>query len=239
MTSLSSPRRPVIVPPRPTVKALLLVGAFALLGIGVGIAIMVPILWRTRELGDLAWLLVLMVGFSAAAMYYALRIRLKWGWQEIGFRPPRVSLWHLLWEVPLAFIFFPILTMLFVSPFGGAPAGESQGMAEIEASASAPALILLLLCAVIIAPVLEEIFFRRLLIDVLGRWMPVGGAIICAAVLFGFVHAVPPVMVYTFLLGAACGLLYWRHGTLWAPIALHMFNNAMAMAATLSVLFLS
>ncbi|MBB4131831.1 MULTISPECIES: CPBP family intramembrane glutamic endopeptidase [unclassified Xanthomonas] len=100
----------------------------------------------------------------------------------------------------------------------------------------------LVLFAVVIAPAYEELLFRRVLFGRLlaaGRpWLGIG----LSSAIFALVHEVPGVsgngpaaiaqlwLIYGSM-GAAFAWLYWRTGTLWAPIAAHGINNATALAA--------
>ncbi|WP_372166739.1 lysostaphin resistance A-like protein [Xanthomonas axonopodis] len=100
----------------------------------------------------------------------------------------------------------------------------------------------LTLFAVVIAPAYEELLFRRVLF---GRLLAAGRAwlgIVLSGAIFALVHEVPGIsgngpaaiaqlwLVYGSM-GAAFAWLYWRTGTLWAPIAAHGINNATALAA--------
>ncbi len=80
--------------------------------------------------------------------------------------------------------------------------------------------------AVLLAPVLEEILFRGIMLDgLLKRYSP-AKAIIWSAVLFGIVHLNPAQSVGAFALGLPLGWLYYRTGSLLPCIALHFVNNA-------------
>ncbi|AAM34897.1 conserved hypothetical protein [Xanthomonas citri pv. citri str. 306] len=100
----------------------------------------------------------------------------------------------------------------------------------------------LTLFAVIIAPAYEELLFRRVLFGrLLAAARPWLGIVLSGAI-FALVHEVPGIsgngpaaiaqlwLVYGSM-GAAFAWLYWRTGTLWAPIAAHGINNATALAA--------
>ncbi|WP_126967901.1 CPBP family intramembrane glutamic endopeptidase [Xanthomonas arboricola] len=100
----------------------------------------------------------------------------------------------------------------------------------------------LVVFAVAIAPAYEELLFRRVLF---GRLLAAGRpwlGIVLSSAIFALVHEVPGVsgngpaaiaqlwLVYGGM-GAAFAWLYWRTGTLWAPIVAHGVNNATALAA--------
>lgn len=109
-----------------------------------------------------------------------------------------------------------------------------------QASANAP--VFLMVFAVVLAPLYEELLFRRVLF---GRLWQAGYpllGIVLSGLVFALAHEVPGVSgngpaatalllaVYAFM-GMAFAWLYRRTGTLWAPIAAHALNNALAMAA--------
>ena len=117
---------------------------------------------------------------------------------------------------------------------------EPTNLAIIEAAfLSNP--VFLALFGVLIAPAYEEVLFRRVLFGRLwaaGRpWL--GVALSSAA--FALMHEIPGTtgnswqatgvlwLTYGFM-GAAFALVYWRTRTLWASIAAHALNNAVALA---------
>ncbi|MFZ6720072.1 lysostaphin resistance A-like protein [Undibacterium sp. Ji49W] len=83
--------------------------------------------------------------------------------------------------------------------------------------------------ACLIAPVVEEMLFRgiilRSFLNQYSRWQ----AIFASALLFGFAH----LNIYQFfaalLLGCLCGWLYERSRSLWPGIILHASYNSLAM----------
>ena len=90
------------------------------------------------------------------------------------------------------------------------------------------------LFAVIIAPIMEELIFRKLLIDriiVFGD----GPAILLSAVIFGLIHGNITQCVYAFLVGWVLGYVYVRTGRITASILLHMLMNLAGSALPLLV----
>lgn len=87
----------------------------------------------------------------------------------------------------------------------------------------------MILMAVLMAPVFEEIVFRGIIQKgLINRGYSAKAAIWIAAFLFGLVHANPWQFVGAVLLGAAIGYVYERTKSLFLAILLHMFNNALA-----------
>lgn len=86
-------------------------------------------------------------------------------------------------------------------------------------------------------PLVEEIIFRGLLFQWLrGRIGTAGGAIV-SALLFGGLHWPSGQAVWAGLVGLALALLFSRSGSLWASIAAHSGNNALAIVLVLVLAF--
>jgi membrane protease YdiL (CAAX protease family) len=78
------------------------------------------------------------------------------------------------------------------------------------------------------APLLEEVFFRGILLKgLLRNYRPVV-AIGQSALLFGLMHMSPAQSIATALMGALLGWLYYRTGSVRLCIGLHMLNNLLA-----------
>jgi len=90
--------------------------------------------------------------------------------------------------------------------------------------------------AVVVAPILEEMFFRGLLLPALVKWLGrPGWAVIVSGVLFGLIHApvqasVAPLTIFGLILAVA----YLRSGTLALPILIHGLFNARTVVWILS-----
>ena len=101
--------------------------------------------------------------------------------------------------------------------------------------------VFLALFAVVLAPLYEELLFRRVLFGRLWEagWPVLG--LILSSLVFALVHELPGlngkpadstlflILVYTGM-GGIFAWVYRRTGTLWAAIAAHILNNAIALA---------
>lgn len=84
----------------------------------------------------------------------------------------------------------------------------------------------LILLAVIMAPIFEEIVFRGIIQKgLINKGVNPWKAIIISAVIFGLVHGNPWQFVGAVLLGTVLGLVYHKTKSLLLPILLHAFNN--------------
>ena len=101
----------------------------------------------------------------------------------------------------------------------------SGGQAENPLGAyTAQTSIFSILVVVILAPIIEETIFRKLLIDRLARF---GGglAVLMSGLCFGLFHMNLYQFFYAFAIGAVLAYIYLRTGNLLYSIALHMVIN--------------
>lgn len=82
----------------------------------------------------------------------------------------------------------------------------------------------MLICMAILAPILEEFFFRKLLIDRMYRYGELT-AILVSAVAFGLFHQNFSQFFYAFGIGVVLGYLYCKTGSYRAVTLLHMVFN--------------
>lgn len=190
--------------------------------------------------GALAQLLIALVStLSAALLLYFLRRpasaaerRVSW----LAARAPATWGWVLLVAVGV-FVGSATISAL-AAQIGIKPVPTNLPLMQ-DAMAQMP--LFLCVFAIVIAPAYEELLFRRVLF---GRLWDAGrprlGMLLSGAA-FALVHEVPGTtgnslaataqlwLVYGGM-GAAFAWLYKRTGTLWAPIAAHGLNNAIAVA---------
>lgn len=84
----------------------------------------------------------------------------------------------------------------------------------------------MIITAVIMAPIFEEIIFRGIMLKgMTNNGVEPWKAIIISSVLFGLIHANPWQFVGATLLGCVLGLVYYKTKSLLLPMLLHGFNN--------------
>ncbi len=89
----------------------------------------------------------------------------------------------------------------------------------------------LLLAGIVVAPIVEEIFFRGFVFAGLaGRygWLKAG---LISAALFSVIHLQPLALPPIFILGFIFALLYQRSGSIWPAILMHLSTNAVGLGA--------
>lgn len=92
--------------------------------------------------------------------------------------------------------------------------------------------VALLVC--IVAPLTEELFFRRLLIGCLRVSVGAAAAIFISAVLFAAFHMKLRGFDALLLLGVIYGIVYQMTGTVWVNVVAHSFGNSFILGAILS-----
>lgn len=172
------------------------------------------------------------IGFILApilvATWFATRPRLE----DFGLgRPGRV--WVAVGLTAAIYVGFIIFSAAWVSVLGI----DSQDTLpdELGVDDATVNLVLVLLLVTIMAPVAEEILFRGYVFRAMRNATPYWVAAIISGVIFGGIHLgsspvgfIVPLMV----LGAGLALLYQWTGSLYAPVALHALNNAIAFGAS-------
>ncbi len=93
---------------------------------------------------------------------------------------------------------------------------------------SALEIVLLILSTAVIPGIVEEIFFRGIILTNLSPYGR-GMAIIGSAFLFGLMHMNPAQFFYTTLLGIVLGYIYVRTRSIWICILIHFTNNALGV----------
>jgi membrane protease YdiL (CAAX protease family) len=84
-------------------------------------------------------------------------------------------------------------------------------------------------------PLVEETLFRGLLFAALIQWVPAWLAVLLSSLVFALWHQEPYRILPLTVLGIGLAYIYYRSGTLWAPIAAHALNNWLAVSLTFLV----
>ncbi len=162
-------------------------------------------------------------GSGSVADDFGLRAR----WSDVGL--------GLGAAVALQFILVPLVALVLV-PLLGRPevSGPVQDLVDDARGAT---FLLLVLTAVVGAPVVEELFFRGLLLRSLQNRFGTVAAVVGSSVLFGLAHpndlsaaGVALVMISLAVLAAVLALLVVRTGRLAPAIVAHAAFNAINLA---------
>lgn len=209
-----------------------LIGIVAIIAMDVLLVATVFVMMKadlaTRGLGTtLPVALALSVVVPTAALVYYLKRR----GISLGFLPLGRRGWHLLWQVPLAILVAGIAAAI-VGPLMGISPSENTSAAD----GRGVMVVVSLACYLLLAPLVEEIVFRRLLMGYLDRSVPAFASVILSSLIFGLVHNAPPVMVYATFIGMGCALVTRFHNSLRAGFVLHLVNNVVVQLIAVSAL---
>lgn len=131
-------------------------------------------------------------------------------------------------QIGVALLTFPIIYLVF----GDDP--PQQGVSDVAGSATSTAeQLLTLISLAVLAPIVEEIIYRGILLAAIRRRFGPWPSILISAAIFGGIHAVLDFNAIAavpglFLLGVVLAWVALRRGNLSLPIALHSGVNLLA-----------
>jgi hypothetical protein len=160
------------------------------------------------------------IGTLRADFGFVVDVAHDWSMIAIGFG----------FEIAAGIVLFPITNLLKKTP--------QQVVHDLDTAHGAK-LVILVVTALVVAPVVEELFFRGLLLRALQRRVSAPIAVAIAALAFGLTHvlfdfgsgAVMPALV---ALGLVSGYFAVRTGNLSRSILLHAGFNLVAVLAVLT-----
>ncbi len=186
------------------------------------------IVLRTTDLGANALISVALFLFVAAFLSFRRRsVSLMAGFGKLPFwRCLATALILLFAAYPLIFL-ADLLTQRVI----GAPSSR-QGIVELfNGSQSLQQRILIIILAVVIAPMVEEFIFRFFLYGVIRRYLGRFTGLVSNAALFAAVHAHIPSAAPLFVLGACFTLAYEWSGSILVSMTMHALFNSMTLVA--------
>jgi membrane protease YdiL (CAAX protease family) len=145
---------------------------------------------------------------------------LKWsGWRWVILIAPGTVIGMLLFFSGLQLSGF----MQWIESFG---IETVQDSVKILKTSNDPVILgLMMIAAVIIAPICEEIVFRGYFYSASKKFAGPWAACICSALIFGAAHGNFAALLPLFVFGAVLTWVYEKTGSLWAPIAVHCSFN--------------
>jgi membrane protease YdiL (CAAX protease family) len=154
--------------------------------------------------------------------------------QKIEKRKMKVGHWFLAFFMCYALMYVSNLIGQVITTIIGALKGSLVQDAIVEVATSLDPIICFIFM-VLFAPVLEEVIFRKLLVDRMVKYGE-GVAIVVSAFMFGMYHGNLNQFVYAFSLGLFFAFIYVKTGKLIYTILLHMVINFMGSVAGVFIL---
>jgi uncharacterized protein len=182
----------------------------------------------TRGIAEYA--LSALVGLGTFTGAFALRIR-----HLAPFGVRRVS-----WKWLLAGAGFGVVAFILSTVIGAYLflSGDTHSAVEptYQAAATGGALTLVasLLLGAVATGIGEELAFRGVLTNALGRYGP-WVAVLGSAAVFAVAHGINPITPVAFVVGVITALLFRKTGSIWPGVFVHLVNNALGTLAAVLV----
>lgn len=129
-------------------------------------------------------------------------------------------------------------SMLLAALMGliGLPPAEQESVLEITGGGFSlePALVILAVGALLLAPLTEEFVFRHMMFRRLLHRAGPTHAYFTSALMFALIHYNPQGLVIYVWLGIVFADAYRRTGRFWVPVGVHVINNVVTLALLLS-----
>ena len=146
------------------------------------------------------------------------------GWDTLGLRGFKTEMLGLGCGLMLLSLAFNLVYSLFLGLFG---LRIQPDLVPILAQLSSP--WFLLIGGAIVAPVVEEIFFRGFVFAGLRPRYGWQKSAVISSALFAAIHLVPTAIIPIFILGYIFAYLYHRSNSIWPAIVMHAATNTLAL----------
>ena len=135
----------------------------------------------------------------------------------------------LLYEIVL---FLPLMSLTVLIYFIASKFGYTyiSPLAELLSGSGNYGIALVFLFSVFIAPIIEEIVFRRVIFTFVERMFGILPAVIATSLIFSFLHGGIIQIIPLFILGSILQYLYIKYNSLYPSILLHSFHNLIIMS---------
>ena len=172
------------------------------------------------------WLILLTtVGNVISVLILKIVSPLTWG--NLGFRKPSIGLPLIIASVILGLL-VSIVTNITWKYLTGIPQ-SSNILVELTSSLKLYFHIYYVVWVVLIAPVVEEMFFRGVLFASLKETVGFRLGLVLQAVVFSVSHAQVNELFPLFILGCILGYVYYRSSSLMPSIIVHVLNNGLSL----------
>ncbi len=124
---------------------------------------------------------------------------------------------------------YSVVATTIAERFGAKPPAEMTSRVPELFGSGAVGFLLACVVAVLIGPIVEEVYFRGFMYPAFKRALGTWPAIIVSGVIFGVFHVNPWLIFPTGLMGVVMAYLYEKEGSLGAPFFLHALNNLVSV----------
>jgi membrane protease YdiL (CAAX protease family) len=182
--------------------------------------------------GSILFILGVLVGTAGLLMETGHDAVAQFGLTRL--KPARVLSWSLLLLGAIVLVEWPLMeTVAWLFHALHLPDPEQETIVAFRHFSRPSQFVNFMLEAVILSPLIEELFFRGFLLTFLKKYTSTWMALILSSGVFAFVHVNLGAALPLWFLGLALGLAYEHTGSLLLPITLHSCWN---LATALSLL---
>jgi len=165
-------------------------------------------------------------GIILLAIYWTTVRRYHSPWAALGLRPVPLGWFVLAPLLTLGMLTVGVALTSAMSALQGQPFVNPQVNDMSQGQQLTPLhLILFLLGTAIVAPIVEELFFRGMLYPLLRRRLPAWLAIIANAAIFAALHFIPILLPMLFVMGLLLTFVRARTESIIPSIIIHALNN--------------
>ncbi|HEU0293569.1 MAG TPA: type II CAAX endopeptidase family protein [Anaerolineales bacterium] len=199
------------------------VGLLALLSLGMLIILFLGI-GRQQYMQNASVLLLELIYLLPILLIFGWR-RISWkylGFGKFSINVIGIGCGLLVGAYVLIFLHNTVLNLLGI---------DTQGDQILEMFNQLESPVWFFLVAAVIAPIVEELFFRGFLFQGLRQaygWLP---GLLLSSAIFGVAHLDPVSLVPTFVLGCVLAYLYHRSNSVWPGIVFHATINSLSLIA--------
>ncbi len=216
-----------------TIKDVVIALILVVVLIGVGSIVIGLALIRGKTLSLSALIITLILQYVVIFFtVYFIAIRKRGGsWSELGFRSFKfwgdlgIAVSALIGVEIIVAIYSLILNLFHVIR----PPDRAMEAVSLFVKSGGSGLLLAIGIVAIVAPVMEEMFFRGFIYAALRKRLGVGLAILISSLLFAGFHLSLYDLVPLTIIGAALAYLYEKSDSLGPPIMLHSLNNLLSV----------
>ena len=170
------------------------------------------------------YMILVVVGLAGLLIEGGTTAREQFGLARLPLR--LLAKWSLLVCGAVIFIEFPLSWLIDrTMNILHLPHPEQESVEMFRHFTRPGEILAFLLQAVLLSPLLEELFFRGFLLTFLKNYTSTGFAIVLSAGVFAFAHANLGSVIQLWLLGLALGLAYEHSGALLLPFGIHACWN--------------
>lgn len=158
---------------------------------------------------------------------------------DFGFK--KIKIWTVIKTIVSCYVFYLLLSLLIgmILSYTGLslPGYQDQDSYLPLFGYDTLGLTTAFLVVSVIAPILEELFFRGFMYRVFVKTWPKWLGSILTALLFGLIHFQLQTIIPLFILGLILNYAYEKTDSVWTCVAFHSLNNTIALTLNIYLYF--